>query len=239
MPGQRGHDSEEEAQEQEEPERPLKRLRLKYQDGQTSQARDNSSSRLVGTSLVIPKDEPVELPEVPIGNMSQSKVSTGHPNNGDMRTEPQNLSRQSLDRNKGKQPVSPKGLMIQEKSYPVEPISARHKSQLNVQSRTEPDVPQPMHLRNKGKETSSPQITSGRKNMDSERASLAVRIQEPIPERGMMSLSKNNNTGNQALIKSKEERVADDVHQFEAPLAVIHPGRPSLLYLVMLTFLSG
>lgn len=185
-----------------------------------------------------PKDEPVELPDIQVENMPQTMVGTGHPSNGDMRTESLNLSSHSLDRNKGKQLVLPSALMIQARSDTPE-LASVDKSQLNVPRRNESDVPQVMHIRNKGKEILTPQVASGGKNLDSKRSSHAIRIQEPVADGEVMSSPKQKSTGDQELIKPKEEPCTVDV-PFEVPLAVNLPGKiflPRATYSCFLTFL--
>ncbi|KAL3517735.1 hypothetical protein ACH5RR_020324 [Cinchona calisaya] len=95
----------EEAQEQDEPGRALKRLCLNYQGQATESC--NNSTHLVGTSLITPKDEPIELPAVQPQNHVRSMVSTKPVNNGNRSIESQHVSCHLLDRSNVKQPVSP------------------------------------------------------------------------------------------------------------------------------------
>ncbi|KAL6502926.1 hypothetical protein OROHE_024094 [Orobanche hederae] len=63
---------EEEAQAAEEPERPLKRSRRKYTDGQGC-SRNAPKSNVIGVPLITPKEEPNELPETCLPNLSDGK----------------------------------------------------------------------------------------------------------------------------------------------------------------------
>lgn len=205
---------EEEAQEPGEPERPLKRLRLKYQ-GQASESCNNPTS-LAGTSFITPKDEPVELPEVHPRAQLQSMVGTSLTNNGNMRIESQHLSCESLDRSKGKQPVSPKPLTIQERTGTIQHVSA-DRSQTNIPTTIESGaVPHQMSLRNRGKEAFSPHFASVEKRLESERSSQAA--------------PKDKIVDGQILLQPKEEPFTGDTLVFDLPLplAVIHPGTFSL-----------
>ncbi|KAL3531194.1 hypothetical protein ACH5RR_010516 [Cinchona calisaya] len=198
---------EEEAQEQDEPERPLKRLRLKYQ-GQASES-CNNSTRLAGTSLMILKDEPIELPEVCSQTQVQSMLGTTPPNNGNRRIESQHLSCESLDRSKGKQPVSPKSLTIQERSGMSQPVSA-NKSKMNIPTTIESVVvPHPLSPRSRGKEAYSTHFDSGEMRSESEWSSQAV--------------SREKTVGSQILVQHKDVPLTGDMPVVELPLAVIHP----------------
>ncbi|KZV55532.1 histone-lysine N-methyltransferase SUVR2 [Dorcoceras hygrometricum] len=88
-----------------EPERPLKRLRLRYQEGQTSSINNPSAPE---TPLIIPKEEPDVLPEnQPLNqNASQNMVEASQPTAGNTIGKSQTGMLQSLGENKGKQPAS-------------------------------------------------------------------------------------------------------------------------------------
>ncbi|XP_031112413.1 probable inactive histone-lysine N-methyltransferase SUVR2 isoform X1 [Ipomoea triloba] len=99
---------------QEEPERPLKRLRLKYQDGQPPHSCNNASTALTGSKLKKPK---VEVDEVPNDHQSQQQSNGGRT----AQSQPATYAR-----NKGKQPISPN-------SHPVQPRD-RGKEHLAIHS---------------------------------------------------------------------------------------------------------
>ena len=88
----------------EESERPLKRLRLRYQEG-------NSSPRLGGTSLR--QLEEAELPETCPRQGSQDITQSSQPNTENVRAGFLPDLPQPLVGNKGKQPVWHKPLLIQ------------------------------------------------------------------------------------------------------------------------------
>lgn len=100
---------EEEEVVHEESERPLKRLRLRQQDGQPS------PSSLGGTSQVRDDVEGAELLELP------------NSSNGHMDSEPQPASCQYITRDKGKQPVSPNA--ISQETYSLSQLSGADKIQ--------------------------------------------------------------------------------------------------------------
>lgn len=87
-------DLEKEAQVNDEVERPLKRLRLRHQEGPSALAPTNACPRLGESSLITPKVEASELPETCPKQTSQEITQ----------------SPQTNIRNKGKQPISPKSL---------------------------------------------------------------------------------------------------------------------------------
>ncbi|GMH02562.1 hypothetical protein Nepgr_004401 [Nepenthes gracilis] len=93
---------EQEAQENDELERPLKRLRLRYQ-GQEAPSH-GQPIQTGGSSLKKPKVEP-GAPE-PLNQQSQGMTQSPKSNVGSGRAGPQPVSTPSLLRNKGKQPVS-------------------------------------------------------------------------------------------------------------------------------------
>lgn len=93
------------APSQEEPERPLKRLRLKHQDQAVpSHGKPNSTSSAF--VLKIPKPEPGE-PEVSFNQWVQPAGGSPQPIEANRTTESQLISPQHAARNKGKQPISP------------------------------------------------------------------------------------------------------------------------------------
>ncbi|KAL6564509.1 hypothetical protein OROMI_015959 [Orobanche minor] len=198
--------TEEEAQIAEEPEQPLKRLRLRYRDGQTSSKPSNSS--LLETPLVRPKEEPNEESETHLPKIygSQGIVESPQPN--------ANTS-QSTGENKGKQPVSSKSLVLHENSDPSQPSSIS-KSQQTNQLRTESkSQSHPMRLRDRGTQAVSPQKPSRDKRPAPESSTRTVRLKEPKIEPGI----EKKDTAIRALIVPKDEPVTDDtLHDM-----IVHP----------------
>ncbi|KAI3678778.1 hypothetical protein L6452_38081 [Arctium lappa] len=200
---------EEETQIPEEPERPLKRLRLRHQDGQASPSCISSSPNSRGTPLKVPKLEIDDLPyAIPKSqSRAQAKTSAGElvTRNGS-----QPVSPQAHGRNKGKSPA-------------LANTSAPH--HLGDAEKTQPDVTnesgsdsalRPRHLRDKGKEPLSPQTDPREKRSISDRPSHGVRFKEPKPKQ----LPKQSAI---ALIKPKDEPVTDDTSPLVVPLSVIRP----------------
>lgn len=209
----------EQAQATEEPQRPLKRLRLRYQDGQSSSstAPNTSGPRLL---LIRPKDEPSELPETcpPKLNVSQGLVESPQPNSENTRVDPQ-----ILGKNKGKQPISPKSLVAREVCNPCQPSGIGR------------SPPHPMRLRDRGQGSVSPQIPSREKRSVPESAPHAPCLKEPIEPGTVLSL-KQKSIASHPLIIPKEEPVTDDMAHLEVPIAVIHPGMPFPLWLTLISF---
>ncbi|KAA8550711.1 hypothetical protein F0562_002395 [Nyssa sinensis] len=121
-----GQEEDEEAQVHDEPERPLKRLRVRNQEGQVSPSLSNSGPRLGGTSLRQPKVEQLEPSESCSQLQSQGIAESPQPTPTveNSRPESPSLSPQPLIRNKGKLPVLPKPLVVQERSEPSQPDAA-------------------------------------------------------------------------------------------------------------------
>ncbi|KAG8370840.1 hypothetical protein BUALT_Bualt13G0025200 [Buddleja alternifolia] len=191
---------EEEAQATEEPERPLKRLRLRYRDGQTSSS-NPSCSRVFKTPLAKPNKEPNELPESspPKLNAPLAIVESPQPNVENTRV----VKSQSLGKNKGKQPISPK------------PAHEENNTPLVNESRS-PSYP--MRLTDRGKESLSPQIPSLEKMSAPKSSSHALCLKEP---------PKQQDTANHDLIKSNDEPITDGIPCLEAPIEAINPD-PSI-----------
>ncbi|KAL6968148.1 hypothetical protein U1Q18_033952, partial [Sarracenia purpurea var. burkii] len=200
------HVMDEEAQVQEEPERPLKRLRLRPQEGHPSPSFANSSPSLGGTSLRQPKTEDAELPETCPPQPNAENIRAGSPP----------VSPLPLVRNKGKQPVFPKPLLVQERVEPSWPGAADRTQPFST--RTEPDsVSPPRSLREKGKEPLSLQVSPRDKKSISERSPHAVRLKEP----GNVLLPKQQVHNSCALIKPKDEPFTGDLPLFEVPIAAV------------------
>uniref|UniRef100_A0A5B6YPP7 Putative histone-lysine N-methyltransferase SUVR2 isoform X1 n=1 Tax=Davidia involucrata TaxID=16924 RepID=A0A5B6YPP7_DAVIN len=220
-------DLESEAQVHDEPERPLKRLRLRYQGVQASPSSGNSSPGLGVTLLRKPKVEQSEPPETSPEQQSQGVIESPLPNIGKRMPESQSVSPHPLIRNKGKQPVMPKPLTVQERYEQSQP-GANGRIQSCATKRTEFDpISPPIRLRDKGKEPLSPQIAPKEKMPISERPSHALRFKEPKVEPGIVLLPKQKVPDTHAFIKPKDEPFTDGMPQFEVPIAVIHPESSS------------
>ncbi|KAK2978146.1 hypothetical protein RJ640_029140, partial [Escallonia rubra] len=197
-----------------EPERPLKRLRLRHQEGQVS----GSSPSVGATPSKRAKVGDAELLETHPEHQSRDILRSPQPDFEDERTEIQPLTR-----NKGKEPVSPKSFAVQGSCDKSQPAAA-DRIQPDLGKRTQSNsVSSPMQLRDRGKEPILPQIDSREKRITSERASLSLRFKEPKVEPGIVLLPKKKAPNTLALIRPKDEPVTDDISQFEVPIAVIHP----------------
>ncbi|KAF5951194.1 hypothetical protein HYC85_009138 [Camellia sinensis] len=190
----------EEAQMHKEPERPLKRLRLRNQNDHVS-----PSFGLGETSSRGPhKVEEANLPETCPEQRSQDMTE----------------SLQPLVRIKGKQPVLPKPVSIQDSFEPSQP-GAADRTEPFATRRTESDlVSPPVRLTGKGKEPLLPQIAP----RISVRSPHAVRLKEPTVDTGIVLSPKPHIHDSRALIKPKDEPFTDDILQSEVPSAVIHGG---------------
>ncbi|KAI3819541.1 hypothetical protein L1987_13382 [Smallanthus sonchifolius] len=151
---------EEETQIPEEPERPLKRLRLRHQDGPSSTTSGPNSH---GTPLKKPKLEIDDLPFAIPRSQSRAKNAT---------VEPVSVSLQPQGRNKGKQPV------LADTQPDATNVSG---SDSGLRLR---------HLRDKGKEPMSPQTGSQELRSISDRPSHGVRFKEPNPKQTALPLIK-------------------------------------------------
>ncbi|KAL8490037.1 hypothetical protein ACS0TY_025799 [Phlomoides rotata] len=192
---------EERTQATEESPRPLKRLRRKYQDGQSSSpaAPSPSGPRM---PLLIPKDEPSELPEscTPPLNASQGAVESHQPITENTRADPQLLRKK-----KGKQPISPKSLVVHDPSPPTGGGSSPHK----------------MMLRDRGNGSVPPQIISKGKRCVPESSPNAACPNETTVEAD--TVHKRKSIAKQQLLVPKDEPVTDDMPDLAVPLAVTHP----------------
>lgn len=202
----------EEAQEHDEPERPLKRLRLRNLDGQIPSSLINRDPGFAGATL---KRAKVEDEDMRGTNSLQHSPEM-------RRSQPRPISPGNHARNMGKQPVSPMPLAIQQSSNPSEPCAM---------DRTLPSgslSPQMRHS-HKGKEPLLPEVASKEKRPILEGASRAVRIRDPVGDPGIVLLPKKRVPDTHALIIPKVEPFTDDmpldgIPQFEVPIAVIRPG---------------
>nr|KJB26040.1 hypothetical protein B456_004G222200 [Gossypium raimondii]KJB26043.1 hypothetical protein B456_004G222200 [Gossypium raimondii] len=136
--------------------RPLKRARLKNQEGLATCSHTNGSSNVAGTLLKEPKVEENEIPPASLQHRSlQSNV-------GNIRTEIL--------------PASPGPVCPQPPSHA--PVSPHHSGRDKGKQIVEP---RPNY---KGKEPMSPHVAS--KGKGPERASVALRIKDPAPEPGII-----------------------------------------------------
>lgn len=219
---------EEEAQATEEPERPLKRLRRRYQNGQTS------SSGIPRTPLVKPKEEPDELSETHRVKLNgpQGIAESPQHNGQKTMTKPQAVTCQSLGRSKGKQPISSKSLVPHERGDPSQPSSISS-SQQSTRLRTESRTPShPMRLRDRVTGAASLQIPSKEKRPVPESSSHAVPLKEPKVESDTLLSPENKNTASHALIKPKDEPITDDMPCLEVPGVIFRTGMPFLFWLL-------
>ncbi|CAL5427339.1 unnamed protein product [Camellia sinensis] len=190
----------EEAPMHEEPERPLKRLRLRNQNDHVS-----PSFGLGETSSRGPPKVEGDLPETCPEQRSQDMTESPQP----------------LVRNKRKQPVLPKPVSIQDSFEPSQP-GAANRTEPFATRRTESDlVSPPVRRTGKGKEPLLPQIAP----RISVRSPHAVRLKEPTVDTGIVLSPKPHVHDSRALIKPKDEPFTDDILQSEVPSAVIH-GEP-------------
>ncbi|KAK9053524.1 hypothetical protein SSX86_024598 [Deinandra increscens subsp. villosa] len=151
---------EEETQIPEEPERPLKRLRLRHQDGSSCPTISPNSH---GTPMKKPKLEIDDLPFAIPRSQSRAENATG---------DPISVSSQTQGRNKGKQPV------LADTQPDVTNVSG---SDLGLRLR---------HRRDKGKEPISHQTSSQELRSISDRTSHGVRFKEPKPKQTALPLIK-------------------------------------------------
>ncbi|KAK6937728.1 WIYLD domain, partial [Dillenia turbinata] len=183
------------AQVPDEPERPLKRLRKRYENAAGSSV-GNSSPRLDETSLKRPKvEERLELSEITSRQESQemTKAPQSVANKG---AETQPDSSEPLHRH-GKQPAKQKALTIHERAEPS-PLRTGDHSQPHAQDRMESYMlSSDACQRDKGKQPMSPQN---------------------IPKERRLTPDKR------ILIKPKPEPFTDDMPHEEIPIAVIHPA---------------
>ncbi|XWS47032.1 hypothetical protein CRYUN_Cryun14cG0118500 [Craigia yunnanensis] len=202
-------DIEEEGSVPNELVRPLKRIRLKKQDGLASCSHRNDSSNVAGTFLKRPKVEEDELPpaslqqwslQYNVGNISTEFLPASPGPVSPQPASPAPVSPRHGGMNKGKQTVEPRPLAVLERSEPNS-----YSSQ--------------MHVSYKRKEPVSPHVASNGKGL--ERVSLALRIKDPAPEPGI--IPKKRVPDIHALIIPKEEPLTDDIPEDEVPIAVIHP----------------
>lgn len=210
---------EEEAQASEEPERPLKRLRHRNRDGQTSTS-STSNTNVPETPLVKPKEEPDELPKghLPKANGSHSTV------NSNLQVD----TCQSLGANKQEQHTSAKSLIVNEK-YDPRQLSAIGRIQQNTSLGTQKSPSHPMRLRDRGRGSVSPQ--SEEKSSVSARSSDAECLKEPNNKRGIVPSSspKQKSNASHTLIEPKDEPITDDKPVTRVHLDTLNEGDPLIM----------
>ncbi|GAV82044.1 SET domain-containing protein/Pre-SET domain-containing protein/WIYLD domain-containing protein [Cephalotus follicularis] len=204
----------EEALVQGDSERPLKRLRLRYQERQATPSLSICESMLSEALLKRPKLEEDEL----LGNSSHwhslDKTKSAQHNVENGRTETQPVSSQSHTRNMGKQPLSPKPLAVQKLSH----------LQSCTLGRTEPcatggsepnSLSSHIHAGNKGKQPFTPP---------------AVHTKNPkgMVEPGIILLPRQKIPSTLVLIEPKEEPFTDDINANNIPQPIAE-FRPDLL----------
>ncbi|XP_052211580.1 probable inactive histone-lysine N-methyltransferase SUVR2 isoform X3 [Diospyros lotus] len=203
-------------EEDQVPEPPLKRLRLRYQEGHASPSLSNSCPGLAGNLLKQPKEEEAEPPET---FPQPDIVGSSQPSQENVRGALQPMSPQRITRSKAKQSVLPKPSPVQERLEPSQP-GVVDRNPPFAAGRTQSDSVNPRtRLREKGKEPISPQIGSRDKSSNSERSPHAVRIKEP----GIALLPKQQMHKSHTLVKPKDEPFTDDLPHSVVPIAVIHP----------------
>lgn len=218
---------EEEAQVTEEPGQPLKRLRLRYRDGQTSSL-STSNTGTHKTPLVRPKKEPDELPETHLSKLNGSEVMVETPksNGKNITIQPESVISQSVGKNKGKQPVAPEASVLNEKDDPCQPSSisrSRQNKQLRNDLRSQSH---PMRLRDRGTTSVAPHFPPREKRSVPENSSS---IKESKIEPSVPLSPKKKSTASHALINPKNEPVTNDMPCFEVPGVIVHPGMVAFL----------
>lgn len=199
---------EEQAEAAEESIQPLKRLRRGYQGGQSSSAAATASGPK--TPLIMPKDEPTDLPNAcPLElNASEGLVESPRPIVVNAKTGPELCSR-----NTGEQSISPKSVVACEAC--------------TVSSVGSP--PHAMKLRDRGKQPVSPQTSAGEKRPLPHSSPQATHNKKLKIVRGTVPAPKKKRVSNYPLIIPKDEPVTDDMPEFVLPIAVIHPGWYSVI----------
>uniref|UniRef100_A0A2P2MMV9 Histone-lysine N-methyltransferase SUVR2 isoform X1 n=1 Tax=Rhizophora mucronata TaxID=61149 RepID=A0A2P2MMV9_RHIMU len=203
---EKGDNFEEDAQVHDEPERPLKRLRLRSQDRQSSPSLNNSNAGVGGT-LKTPKieDEGVEA-----SSFLQSSPKM-------RKSEPRPISPQDhCSGNVDKRSVFLVPSVVQGNSSPSVERTVSSNS-----------LPPQLHQSYKGKEHFIPQPADREKRLILVRPSHGVCIKEPtVDSRALLPKEKVHET--LGLIKPKDEPFTDDMPlndtvQYEVPIAVIRP----------------
>lgn len=193
---------EEQAEAAEEPIQPLKRLRRGYQGGQSSSAAATASGPK--TPLIMPKDEPTDLPNTCLPELiaSEGLVESPQSTVANAKNGPELCSR-----NTGEQSLSPKSVVARE-ACPVSRVTS---------------PPHAMKLRDRGKQPVSPQTSTGEKRPLPHSSPQATHKKLKIV-RGTVPAPKKKRASNYPFIVPKDEPVTDDMPEFVLPIAVVHPG---------------
>lgn len=186
---------------QDEPARPLKRLRLRNQDGHASSSLANSSQIPGAAVMRRPKLEDAEVSQACAELLPESKGPTPEPIVEKIRPEAQ--------------PVLPQPLGVLGRSD-LSPVSATKRAELDALTQ--------QHLRDKGKEPLLPQVTSKVKRVLPVRSLHPVHFKEPNVDPGIILSAKQKVHDGPVLIRPKDEPFTDDMVHLEVPIAVIHPG---------------
>ncbi|XP_051141998.1 probable inactive histone-lysine N-methyltransferase SUVR2 [Andrographis paniculata] len=209
----------EETRVNEEPERPLKRLRRGLRNGQPSS--NTTIDDMPKTPLIIPKEEPTDLPEaiVPQPNASKATAESPQPKS--------NVgTSQSPAKNKGKQPVYP-GPLITEGGDPGHP-STTSRSQQNTQLRTySRSHSHATRLRDRGTGAASLQISPTEEGPVPENSARTGCQKEPKDKTSIHVSPEKENTENNSLIKPKDEPLTYDTPCSVPPSVVNHSDTPN------------
>ncbi|GAA0166542.1 histone modifying enzyme [Lithospermum erythrorhizon] len=194
--------------------RPLKRLRLRYQDPEAS----SSDSIVPGTSLLKPKEEPKASPQRCLQTQSHSVVGAEmlqiQACNSGVATAP-------LAKGKEKEPL------------PLQSSSFHERSDISNSNQDMPDVrtpthlisdngssySHPMHLRDNGKQILNPQNIS-REATPSRKTSRAIHVEDPNDDFVKAPAMRFQ-------IEPKEEPITDDFIPLEDPIPIRSLGPAS------------
>lgn len=209
---------EEEAQATEEPVRPLKRLRRRPQDGQTSSL-NTANASMPRSPHVRPNKE---VSETHSGKLKgpEGIVESPQHNVGKTTTKPQAVTRLAP----GKQPISSKSLVLHDHESGNPCQSSINRSQKSTQLITEDG--HMMKLRDRGKKAASLQIRSREKNPIPKSPSHVVPLKDLKVELNFPSSSKKNKSTTHALIKLNDEPIIDKMQRSAEPDVIISTGMP-------------
>ncbi|KAG9150545.1 hypothetical protein Leryth_010913 [Lithospermum erythrorhizon] len=217
-------DVEREAACDEETERPLKRLRRKCQEVQTSSQVNNSKPEVPGALLTKPKEEPNEIPSWHHETQSQSRSATASPQARKSRAISHPIASQPLSRNK-EEPVSTMPSILDERSD-LSHNEGTHVSHPSCVHRGNSDsISLPMRLRSRGKQTLTSPNVSGQKTKRAVISSRAIQIEE---QKNHMLLRKEIFPVSHSLIKPKGEPFTNDLEE-PIPICLIDLASESSL----------
>ncbi|KAL7151642.1 hypothetical protein ABFS83_04G045400 [Erythranthe nasuta] len=212
---------EEEVHATEEPEQPLKRLRRRYQDGQTSSLNTSNA----GKQRTAPVKSKKELDGANTPKLNEKEVMVESPKHNEENTtiHTRAATSESVGKSKGKQPISPEPLVVPERCDPSGPSSTTG-SQRKTRSRIEyGSQSHPMRLRERGKGVVYVHTPSRKKRRAPESSSHAVPLKESETEPSIPLSPKNKSNASCDLIKPKDEPITSDVPSLEVPGANVHP----------------